>query len=285
MKAIKSIKIRRDTKRVFFKLGTCSRTFFYLLNREYGFPRENEERAADPLAGGILQQGYQCGMLWGASLAAGAESFRRSGERGRGTAIAIKATQHIMESFVKRAKSADCLDITSCDFSSKLSITKYFFSGKFLSCFKLADKWAPDAIKSVTEGLSLDQSGLPLQPLSCASEVVSRMGGNDEEMVMVSGFAGGLGLSGNGCGALSAAIWMNTLARVRGQDYKMSFSDPLTEKILLAFYEATDFEMECFKICGKHFKTIDEHTEFIRNGGCDKLIQVLADTKSLGPRP
>jgi len=42
--------------------------------------------------------------------------------------------------------------------------------------------------------------------MSCASEVVRRMGGRDEERVMVSGFAGGLGLSGNGRGALSAAI-------------------------------------------------------------------------------
>jgi hypothetical protein len=281
MKTIKSIKIRRDTKRVFFKLGTCSRTFFYLLNRENGFPHENEERAADPLAGGILQQGYQCGMLWGAALAVGAESFRRCGDRERATTMAIKATQHIMESFISRAKSADCSDITSCDFSSKLSMTKYFFSGKFLSCFKLADKWAPDAIKSAAEGLSLDQSSLPFQPLSCAAEVVRKMGGSDEEMVMVSGFAGGLGLSGNGCGALSAAIWMNTLARVREQNYKMSFSDPLSEKILLAFYEATGYEMECFKICGQHFGTINDHTEFIKAGGCDKLIQSLADTKSL----
>lgn len=43
-------------------MGTCSRTFFYIINREFGFPHENEERAADPLAGGIVQQGYQCGM-------------------------------------------------------------------------------------------------------------------------------------------------------------------------------------------------------------------------------
>ena len=107
MNVIKSKKIRRDTKRVFLKMGTCSRTFFYIINREFGFPLENEEHAADPLAGGILQQGYQCGMLWGASLAVGAESFRRCGDRDRGTTMTIKATQHIMESFINRTKSAD----------------------------------------------------------------------------------------------------------------------------------------------------------------------------------
>jgi len=281
MNVIKSKKIRRDTKRVFLKMGTCSRTFFYIINREFGFPLENEERASDPLAGGIFQQGYQCGMLWGASLAAGAESFRRCHDRERGIAMTIMATQHIMESFINRTKSADCLDITNCDWSSKFSIAKYFVTGKVLSCFWLAEKWAPEAIQSATEGLSLEQAGLSEQPMSCASEVVRKMGGTDEEMVMVSGFAGGLGLSGNGCGALSAAMWMNTLARVREQTYKASLSDPEAERILKAFYEATGYEMECSKICGQRFNTIDEHTEFIKNGGCDKLIQVLSEMNSV----
>ena len=50
----------QDTNKVFRKLGTCSRTFFYLLNREFGYTRETEEHAADPFAGGIMQKGHQC---------------------------------------------------------------------------------------------------------------------------------------------------------------------------------------------------------------------------------
>jgi len=64
-----------DAKRVFLKKGTCSQTLCFLLDREFGHLQENEERATDPLAGGLLQQGHQCGMLWGAALAAGAESM------------------------------------------------------------------------------------------------------------------------------------------------------------------------------------------------------------------
>ena len=276
MNIIKSKKIKLKTKRVFLKLGTCSRTFFYILNREFGHPKEMEEHAIDQLAGGIMQQGYQCGMLWGASMAVGAESFRRSDNASQAIGIAIKATQHIMESFVNRAKSIECQDITETDFSNKWSFAKYFFTGKFLSCYKLAEKWAPEAIKAATEGLSLEQDDLLQQPISCASEVVKKMGASDEEMVMVAGFAGGLGLSGNGCGALAAAVWMTILELVRKENWKSSFSDPVTENILKKFYEVTDYEMECHKICGKHFKAIDEHTEFIKNGGCDKLINVLA---------
>jgi hypothetical protein len=280
MEVTKSKKIRRDTKRVFVKKGACSHMMFFILNREFGYLKDNEECASDPLAGGIFQQGYQCGMLWGAALALGAESFRRHPDQGQAIGHAITATQHVMESFVNRTKSPDCLDITSCDFSSKFAIAKYMLSGKFWSCFRLADKWVPEAIQSAYEGLSLDLAGLPEQPISCASEAARKIGASDEEIVMVSGFAGGLGLSGNGCGALSAAIWMKTLARVREQNYKYSLSDPIMKNILETFYKTTNYEMECSKITGQRFKTIADHTEFIKNGGCDKLIGVLAGTNS-----
>ena len=81
MKTLKSERVKLKAKRTFIKKGTCSRTFFYILDREFGHPREDEEKAIDPLAGGILQQGYQCGMLWGASMAVGAEAYRRKGTR------------------------------------------------------------------------------------------------------------------------------------------------------------------------------------------------------------
>ena len=278
MKMFKSKKIKRDTKRLFLKIGACSSTFFYILNREFGYPTETEVRAADPLAGGIMQQGYQCGMLWGSALAVGAESFRRHDDRGQAIGIAITATQHLMESFSKRAKSVDCRDITGCDFSSKFSLLKYFSTGRFISCFKLAEKWAPEAIQSATEGLSCEQTDLTQLPISCASEVAKKMGASDEEMVMVAGFAGGLGLSGNACGALSAAIWMNTLAWCRKHPGKSANPNPNATNTLKAFYEVTDSEILCHKICGQCFKKIDDHTEFIKNGGCDKLINVLVQS-------
>jgi len=67
MKAGHVKRIRRDTKRLFLKKDTCSRTLFFILDREFGHPQDDEERAAELLAGGIAQQGYQCGLLWGAA--------------------------------------------------------------------------------------------------------------------------------------------------------------------------------------------------------------------------
>jgi len=267
----------KNTKKVFKKLGTCSQTYFYLLNREFGHPKEIEERASDPFAGGIMQKGHQCGMLWGASLAVGAESFRRFDDYGKATAMAIAATQHLIYSFANRAKNINCRDITNIDLTNKFGILRLILF-KARTCLNIAGKWTQEAIQSAKEGLTNEQDDLPKLPISCASEVAKKMGASDEEIVTVAGLAGGLGLSGNACGALGAAIWMKSLASRRNQNGKSAHSNPETKKILKAFYEATDSEVRCDKITGKCFRTIKEHTEFIENGGCEKLINILAQT-------
>jgi hypothetical protein len=278
MQTIKSERVKLKAKRTFIKKGTCSRTFFYILNREFGHPKDEEEKAIDPLAGGILQQGYQCGMLWGASMAVGAEALRRNENPGQATGLAILATQHIMKSFVERTDSIECEDITQLDFTDKKGLIKFMLSGKFVACFRLTGKWAPEALKAAREGLDRDRTEYPEESLSCASEVVRLMGGREEETVMVAGFAGGLGLSGSGCGALAAAVWMNALIHNRKEAGKSAGFDPGTDLTLKAFYEETDYEIECNKICGQRFETLNEHTEFVKNGGCKKLIKVLAET-------
>jgi len=269
---------KNDTKRIFLKKGTCSRTFFYILNREFGNQKDIEEQAADPLAGGLAQEGYQCGMLWGAALGVGAESFRRYGDHEQAIAHAVTGTQHILESFVNHAKSANCSVITNCDFSGKFGLAKFILTGKPMICFNLAADWTTDAIQSAKAGLSKQLSDIPQMPLSCASETAKKMGATNEEKVMVAGFSGGYGLSGNACGALAAAIWMNTLGRVRKQKYKYAMSDPELDRIIEIFHEETGYKMECSKICGKRFNTISEHSEFLKEGGCGKLINALAKT-------
>ena len=148
-------------------------------------------------------------------------------------------------------------------------------------CFNLAGTWVPEAIHSANEGLSNKQTDMRQLPLSCASEVAKKLGATDEEMVMVSGFAGGLGLSGNACGALSAAIWMNTLAWCKEHPGKTPpyFNNPNTKKILKEFYSSTNSEIRCDKITGQCFRTIGDHTNFIKSGGCDKLINALVQSQ------
>lgn len=278
MKTLRKERAKLRGTRAFLKKGTCSRTFFYILDREFGHPREEEERAVDKMAGGILQQGYQCGMLWGASMAIGAEALRRYRDPGKATGVAILATQSLMQSFKERTSSIECEDITQTDFQNKRSFARFMLSGKFVTCFKLAGKWAPEALDAAEEGLDIDQADLPDQSLSCASEVIRLMGGSEEHVLMAAGLAGGLGLSGNGCGALAAAIWMNSLIQLKKGIKEPASFDPNTDPTLKTFYEETDYEIECEKICGQKFATLEEHTEFLHKGGCSKLIEVLSAT-------
>ena len=247
-----------------------------MLNREFGHHDETEERAAEPLAGGIVQRGHQCGLLWGASLAVGTESYRRCSDHGQAIATAIAATQHVVGSFSQRAKGVNCRDVTGCDFTRVFGVAKYFFSGRFIACSNLAGKWIPEAISSAVEGLAIEHADFSLAPMSCASRVAERMGASDEEMVTVAGLAGGMGLSGNGCGALATAIWMHTLERCKRQVEESTFPDPKAVSTLRVFHGATGSKTTCREITGRRFGTIDDHSAFIRNGGCDRLIDVLA---------
>lgn len=265
-----------DGRKVFLKKGTCSRTFFHILNREFGHPKDLEERAADALAGGILQEGHQCGMLWGASLAVGAEAYRKCDTQEQAIGVAINATQKIMTSFLNREKTINCKEITNCNFKSKVSMAKYMLSGKFLHCFNLAQHWAPEAVQSAIEGLTDEGDSTSKKCLSCATEVVKKMGASDEEMIMVAGFAGGLGLSGAACGALGAAIWMKSLQWCREVPKKMAMTNPYAKEMLASFYELTDSKILCSEITGTRFNNLSEHSKFIKNSGCDAIIKKLA---------
>jgi hypothetical protein len=275
MKALKN-----DTKKQFLTRGTCSHVLFYLLNREFGNQKGPEERASDLLAGGIMQCGYQCGMLWGATLGAGAESFRRHTDRDQAIAMTIMATQGVVESFSKRAKCVNCREITKTDWRTPLGMVKYFLTGKLFTCLNLAEKWAPEAIQSIKEGTSRTQPDVPPTALSCASEVAKKMGASDEEMVMVAGFAGGIGLSGNGCGALSAAIWMKSLAWCKKHPGKSPpfFKNAEIANLIKAFCGVTDSHFPCHTITGQCFRTVNEHSEFLKSGGCTNIINVLAQS-------
>ncbi|MCB0518998.1 MAG: C-GCAxxG-C-C family protein [Saprospiraceae bacterium] len=274
-----------DTIELFKKCGTCSYTFAHILNRAFGHPQAEAERAVELMAGGVMNQGHQCGMLWGSALAAGAEAYRRFEDPDDATAVAVTTTQHIIESFEKRTNTVNCREIIGIDLSKTLGLLKFIVKSmlqgeKNNPCFHLADQWAPESILSAEEGLSEGPVELTRKPLSCASEVVRKMGASQEEQVMVAGFAGGLGLSGNACGALSAAIWMKTLAWCKANPGKTPpyFNNPAARKIMQAFLKATDGEMRCDAITGRRFATVDEHSEFIENGGCKNLIQVLVET-------
>lgn len=280
MKTVDRSKLHpKKVKRTFLKHGTCSQTFAHLVNQAFDSSMPEEERAADVLAGGILQKGCQCGMIWGASLAIGAEAYRQYGSSDRAIALAILGTQHVVQSFEDRTGTINCYEFTNCDFKNKWSYAKYMITGKFWDCFKLAEHWAPEAIEAANKSLSKEVNLLPEKCISCATEVARKMGASDREMVMVAGFAGGLGLSGGGCGALSAAIWMNSLHYNRATRKRSQMFNPNAMATLEAFENELDGQILCRDIAGRLFESLDSHTAYIEEEGCEELIEMLAETR------
>ncbi|MDJ0645611.1 MAG: C-GCAxxG-C-C family protein [Flavobacteriaceae bacterium] len=280
-----SIDANNDAKQVFKKCGTCSRTFAHILNREFGHIKEPEEAALNPLAGGIMNEGRQCGMLWGAALAIGAEAYRRYKDTNVAIEAAVTATQNVISSFVKRSGTTNCSEIIGFNLKSFLGMTAFMLKVSLQGmnkshCFNLAEAWAPEAIEAASKGLALGEDKPSEEYLNCTADVVKRMGGTKEEQIMVAGFAGGLGLTGNGCGALSAAIWKKMVDWCKENPGKNPpfFNNKDAKKILRAFNNETNGQLECHKICGRQFSNVKAHSDYIQNGGCRELIEILART-------
>src|SRR4030043_20459 len=82
-----------------------------VVDGSYDHPLKLEEEATASLAGGIMMYGYQCGMLWGAALAAGAQAYRLFGPGPQAETEALIAAQRLVEAFRARNKHINCSDI------------------------------------------------------------------------------------------------------------------------------------------------------------------------------
>jgi len=231
-----------------------------------------------PFAGGIMQHGYQCGMIWGATLAAGAEAYRRHGPGPKAEAAAMNAARRVVESFRTRHDEINCFEITDIDKSSSTwqQINFFLIKGGSIGCFRMAAWYAPLAFDEINSALSEEVIEAPSPPVSCAAMLARKMGESDLHAVMASGFAGGIGLCGGACGALGAAIWILGMKIRKEESGKIRFKDPRPQEVIDRFMKHTDFKFECSEIVGRKFKDVDDHAGYLRDGGCSQLIEVLA---------
>ena len=254
------------------------------LNNTYDYPLELEELAVAPLAGGIMQHGYQCGMLWGAALAAGAQSFRMNGGRAQAENMAIVAAQNLVGAFRKQNQFINCSDITPIDKdSSAWEMTVYFFlKGGVVGCIRKVSKYIQEAFRQVEHSFSTvpPQFEESESPLSCTSLLAQKMGVSDLHVVMVSGLAGGIGLCGGACGALGTAIWLTGLKTLQKRPDTNLWKDETFSKkaneLITTFLKITDYEFECSEITQKQFENANDHAAFLKEGYCIKLLETLA---------
>jgi hypothetical protein len=241
-------------------------------------PMELEEKASAPLAGGIMGQGYQCGMLWGAALAAGAQAYRLLGPGPQAEAEALVTAQRLVESFRVRNKAINCGDIIQLDWKSitQRQLLKFFLRGGPIGCFRMAANYAKAAFNESNIPTSEQRSEVLSTPVSCTAMLARKMGVSDLHAVMVAGFAGGIGLSGGACGALGAAVWIIVMNSGKDGGGMMGFEHPIASAAIDRFLQHSDSEFECSKIVGRKFENVADHATFLRGGGCNKIIEALA---------
>ena len=198
---------------------------------------------------------------------------------------AIMATQKVVESFHSRYNSVNCLeitDITSINTQGKIQILKllaFLIKGGPIGCLNMAVKYSRVAFSDLNTALSETQIDAPSPPVSCTAMLAQKMGASDMHTVMVAGFAGGIGFSGSACGALGAAIWINGIKSGKeGASYKVANSR--ASDTIDRFIRSTDFELECSEIVGRKFGNIDDHARYLRDGGCSKIIETLATSRT-----
>lgn len=231
-----------------------------------------------PLAGGMLQYGHQCGMIWGATLAAGAEAFRRHGPGPKAEVAAIGAAVKLVSAFRPRHDAINCADITNIDKSSSTwQMVKFFLiKGGTIGCFRMAAWYAPLAHGEIDSALSESAIVPPSPPVSCASLVARKMGASDMHAVMASGFAGGIGLCAGACGALGAAIWIRSMEDARKQGGTVDHKSPRLQDLIDRFLTRTNYTFDCADIVGRTFADVDDHASYLHAGGCKRLIDELA---------
>lgn len=228
-----------------------------------------------------MQHGHQCGMIWGAALAAGTRAYRLFGPSCHAEAKAVIAGQRLVESFRALNKNINCAEISEIDKAP--SVLKIIMSslagGGAVKCFRMAARYAPVAFNEIDSVLSRESVETPSEPVSCAALLASRIGVSDIHRTMVSGFAGGIGLSGGACGALGAAIWILGMQERGEESGKKKLEDPRLERTIERFLKYTDYEFECSKIVGRTFENVNDHTDYLRSGGCQNIIEVLATSQ------
>jgi hypothetical protein len=249
-----------------------------VVDRSFDHPLKLEERAAGPLAGGLMMQGYQCGQLWGAALAAGVQAYRLLGPTPEAEAAAVRASQRLVESFRAGYGEIYCAELTEMAWKKVQArqVLRFLLRGGPIRCFGMSASYASTALGEINRALGEPSAGATARPVSCSALLAKKVGASDMHCAMAAGFAGGIGLSGGACGALGAAIWIIGTKAGKENIGAIGYQNPGALAAIDRFLASSDYEFECSTIVGRRFDDVDDHAGYLRDGGCSTIIEALA---------
>ena len=284
----------RKVRAEFWRRFSCSETMLTLLNRSAGLEQKEWEEASDPLCGGILAGlDCACGVLWGGALAAGMRAYHQIQDEIKARSVALEATRSIVNTYLAKRTAVDCTDVTRMQ---RWNMPMFLAKGNLRVCQRQLVEFAPVFDQKIDE--TIEQAGKAAgcrQCANCAANAFLRVAeviGVDapEGASVCAGLAGGIGLSGNGCGALGASILALNLkyfkerdrpkhSMIRSNLQGMSIGDGWmrqSREVLGKFIDRHGSK-KCSEITGRTFATETELDGYLRSGSCESVTDTLVN--------
>ena len=128
------------------------------------------------LAGGIMGQGYQCGQIWGAVLAAGARAYQLFGPGPQAETAVVIAAQRLVKTFRSHYQEMNCLELTEADIKIPKQALKYMVKGGPIRCFSMTAGYASAAYREINSAFSDKPIEALPHPVSCAAVLAEKNG-------------------------------------------------------------------------------------------------------------
>lgn len=286
---------RELAKHWWLRCVACSEASMTTQMRGFGINEPAYEQAIHPFSGGFMHLGHACGLLTGAVMTAGFLARSRFDDDRTSSGAALYTAIQLAKAYPELAGSVNCREITEVSLTKLSGRLRYVQQGKGPMCGRLHVKWAPQAHQVIENALM--EFGERRPAGACANcavqtmrELKSSVRIQAKDSVLVAGFAGGVGLLGNVCGALTAGVFAMSAAdhlgrkhRKRDSRIRGSFEElagvnyrGATTRLRLEFVRQFGSEL-CIDIIGRRFRDVADHSTFVEQGGCENVRKLVVD--------
>lgn len=278
----------KKSKNLLFKTLNCCESQIVPIQALYDVTDTNLRMSVTGLAGGINNNGSTCGVIWGGALnlavmhRAASQSWDISNEINL-----IHDVQKFVNSFEQKFGSSLCRDRTCLDLKKFTGKIGLLIPSKVKGCVRQT-AWAMNYVsKSTINSSESSINSIDHCSTSIFEEIKLRTGINDLYLQQLStGLSGGIGLSGGGCSALSAAIMLLGL-KYGNKDLEygkrrnpLRWSPPKFMKSannLITLFKEKFGSLECRDITNTTFKNIENFNEYRSQGHCNEINKFLID--------
>lgn len=281
---------RNSAKYWWLQCVACSEASMTTQMRGFGLEEPVYEQGLHSFSGGFMHLGHACGLLTGAAMAAGFLAKERFDDNEMRSAAALYATIQLAKAHPELTGSVNCRDITEIPLTNLNGRLRYLWEGTARMCGHLHLKWSTQAHELIDKALTEFEEHSPARDYkNCAvntlEKIVTSAEIEENDSILVAGLAGGVGLLGNVCGAMSTGVYAMSVyhylkqggkkrdSRIQGSLHELvgaRYRGSATQ-LRIEFIDCFGSEL-CTQITRRKFQDMEDHSAFIKQGGCNDVI-------------